>query len=124
MTFTVENLAPAHAVILVTHTGDVTASEMRAVGRQIQAMAAGSTPVRVLSDYAGATSMPGAIELLALIDLLEEAGVGSGFRQALVWPEDDDARLGIDVWRTAETNEGLKAKAFGDRESALAWLEA
>ena len=50
-------------------------------------------------------------------------GVGSGFRQALVWPEDDDARLGIDVWRTAETNEGLKAKAFGDRESALAWLE-
>jgi uncharacterized membrane protein len=39
MTFTVENLAPAHAVILVTHTGDVTASDMRAAGKQIQAMA-------------------------------------------------------------------------------------
>ena len=78
MTFTVENLAPAHAVILVTHTGDVTASDMRAAGKQIQAMAAGAAPVRVLSDYAGATSMPGAIELIALIDLLEARASARG----------------------------------------------
>ena len=123
MTFVVENLAPAHAVIQVTHTGDVTGSDMRAVGKQIRELAAGATPIHVLTDFSAATSLPGGIELLNLLEMLEEAGVGAGFRQALVWPEDDAARLSMDVWRTAETNQGLTAKAFGDRESALAWLD-
>ena len=123
MTFTVENLAPAHAVILVTHTGEVTASDMRAAGKQVQDLAAGATPVHVLSDFSDATSLPGAIEMLNLLEQLEATGIGAGFRQAMVWPDNDEARLELDVWRTAETNRGLNAKVFGDRESALAWLE-
>lgn len=123
MAFTVENLAPAHAVIQVTHTGDVTASDMRAAGKQVQELVAGATPVHVLSDFSDATSLPGAIEMLNLLEQLEATGIGVGFRQAMVWPDNDEARLELDVWRTAETNRGLAAKVFGDREAALAWLE-
>lgn len=123
MTFTVENLAPAHAVILVVHTGDVTASDMRAAGKQVHDLVAGAAPVHVLSDFSDATNLPGAIEMLNLLEQLQAAGIGAGFRQAMVWPDNDEARLELDVWRTAETNRGLRAKVFGDRESALAWLE-
>ena len=124
MTFTVENLAPAHAVILVVHTGDVTASDMRAAGKQVHDLVAGAAPVHVLSDFSDATSLPGAIEMLNLLEQLQAAGIGAGFKQAMVWPDSDEARLELDVWRTAETNRGLRAKVFGDRESALAWLES
>ena len=123
MAFTVENLAPAHPVFLVAHTGDVTGADMKAAARKVGELAAGATPIRVLSDFSEATSLPGGIELLNLLELLQEAGVSGELRQALVWPDSDEARLEMDVLRTAETNRGMAAKAFGDRESALAWLE-
>ena len=122
MTFTVENLAPAHSVVLVTHTGDVTGSDMRAAAKQVKELVGDATPIRVLSDFSAASSLPGGIELLNLLELLQEAGVSGEFRQALIWPAEDEARLEMDVLRTAETNRGMHAKAFGDRESALAWL--
>jgi hypothetical protein len=123
MAFTIENLAPAHAAILVAHTGDVTGADMKAAAKQVKELIGDAIPIRVLSDFSAATSLPGGIELLNLLELLQEAGVSGEFRQALVWPDNDEARLEMDVLRTAETNRGMHAKAFGDRESALAWLD-
>ena len=123
MTSTVTSLAPAHPVILVVHEGEITAADMRQVAKEAGALAGTRENIHLLSDFSAATDLPGAIELLALLEQLQAAGPGPGFRQALVWPADDSARLELDVWKTAEQNQGLRAKAFGSREEALAWLE-
>jgi hypothetical protein len=124
MTFVVESLAPAHAVIQVTHTGTVTASDMRAAAKEIKALSDGEGALHILSDFSGVTQLPGAMELLNLMDALQQGGVNSEFRQALVWPKDAQARIALDVWRTAESNRGIASKAFGDRDAAIAWLDA
>ena len=124
MTSTVSSLAPAHAVIEVVHTGDVSASDLREVAKEVRDLADGKTPVHVLSDFSGATDLPGTLDLLNLVDLVTDAGVGEGFRQALIWPAGDAARIELDVLKTGEQNRGLAAKAFGDRDAALAWLES
>lgn len=124
MTFVVESLAPAHAVIQVTHTGAVTASDMRAAAARVVTVGEGVDGWHVLSDFREATQLPGALDMLHLMDSLVAAGVRPDLRQALIWPEDDQARMALDVWRTAETNRGFAAKAFGDREAAIAWLES
>ena len=124
MTSTVSSLAPAHAVIEVVHTGDVSASDLREVAKKVRELAGGQTPVHVLSDFSAATDLPGTLELLNLVDLVTDAGVGEGFRQALLWPAGAAERIELDVLKTGEQNRGLAAKAFGDREAALAWLES
>lgn len=124
MPSTVTNLAPAHAVFEVTHVGSISAADMRSVAKQIQDMTKDGTARHVLSDFTEATSLPGTLELLNLLHLMEEAGLGDGFRQAMVWPKEPQARLSLDTWRTAEKNQGLAAQVFGDRDEALAWLEA
>ena len=124
MPSTVTNLAPAHAVFEVTHVGSISASDMRGVATQIQSLTADGSPRHILSDFSEATSLPGALELLNLLRLLEEAGPGASFKQAMVWPKDPQARLALDTWRTAEKNQGLASQVFGDREAALAWLES
>lgn len=124
MTSTVSSLAPAHPVVLVVHEGDITGSDMRQVAKQVAELAGPDRNVHVLSDFSAATDLPGAIEVLALMEKLEEAGVGPEFRQAFVWPTDLSTRLELDVLKTAEQNRGLHAKAFGSREDALAWLES
>jgi hypothetical protein len=124
MTSTVTSLAPAHPVVLVVHEGDVTGADMRHVARQIGELAGDERNVHVLSDFTAATDLPGAIEVMDLMERLEEAGVGPEFRQAFVWPTSLATRLELDVLKQAEQNRGLHAKAFGTREDALAWLES
>ena len=124
MTSTVTSLAPAHPVIEVVHEGEVSAADMRSVALQVRDLADGKTPILVLSDFSAATGLPGALAVLELVDKLREAGVGDGFRQAFVWPAGADARIELDALKTGEQNSGFSAQAFGDRESALAWLES
>ena len=124
MTTTVASLAPAHAVIEVTHTGSIAASDMRGAAKQAQALGAGMEVWHILSDFSGATSVPGGIEMLNLMEALQKAGVSAEFRQAFVWPADASARLGLDVLKMAEQNRGLNARAFNDREAALEWLDS
>jgi hypothetical protein len=124
MTSTVQSLAPAHAIVEVVHTGDVSASDIRTVARQVRDLLQGMDKWHVLSDFRAATSAPGALEIMNLMDGLKHVGVGPGFRQAILWPEDEQARLALDMYRTSESNHGFNAKAFGDREDAIAWLES
>ena len=122
MTSTIESLAPAHAVIKVTYTGEVTGAELRQTAGKVLRQARETGIWRVLTDCRGMTKAPGPIELLNLMDSAHDAHLDPTFRQALLWPEDDEARLGFDFWRTVETNQGLHARAFGDHDAALAWL--
>jgi hypothetical protein len=124
MASTVESLAPAHAVIQVVYTGDVAASDMRSTGTSVIELARELGIWRFLTDFSEASDLPGGIEMINLISLLEHAGVDADFRQAVIWPKVAEARLELDFWKTMEQNEGLRAQAFGTREAALAWLEA
>lgn len=124
MAAVVESLSPAHAVILVTYTGEVTGSELRSTAGKALKLARETGIWRVLTDCVGMTKAPGPLDLLNLFEAADDADLDPDFRQALLWPEEDDARIGFDFWRTAESNHGLKARAFGDRDAALAWLES
>lgn len=124
MASTVTSLAPAHPVIEVVHEGEVSASDMRGVALKVRDLADGRTPILVLSDFSAATGLPGMLAVLELVDKLRDAGVGDGFRQAFLWPADPSARIELDTLKTGEQNSGFAAQAFGDRDSALAWLES
>lgn len=124
MTSVVQSLAPAHAVIEVTHSGEITASDLRKSGTEALTIARDQGIWHLLTDCSATTKVPGAIDVLNLIELVDKVELDAGFRQALIWPLDDEARLGFDFWRTVEANHGLHAKAFGDRDAAIAWLES
>lgn len=124
MTSVVQTLTPAHAVIEVTHSGEITASDLRTSGKQVLDIAREQGIWHVLTDCSGATQVPGAIDVLNLVGLVDQVELDKGFRQALIWPDDAEARLGFDFWRTVEANHGLHARAFGDRDAAIAWLES
>jgi hypothetical protein len=124
MTSVVQTLTPAHAIIEVTHSGEITASDLRKSGKEALTIARDQNMWRLLTDCSAATKVPGAIDIINLIGLVEQAELDAGFRQALIWPDDAEARLGFDFWRTVEANQGLHAKAFGSRDAAIAWLES
>ena len=124
MTTVVRTLTPAHAVIEVTHTGEITASDLRTSGKQALTIARDQDIWHLLTDCSGATKVPGAIDILNLIGLVDQVELDKGFRQALIWPDDAETRLGFDFWRTVEANHGMHARAFGDRDAAIAWLES
>jgi hypothetical protein len=124
MTSVVQSLAPAHAIIEVTHSGEITASDLRGSGKQVLELARQEGIWHVLTDCTEATKVPGAIDVLNLVGLVDQVELDAGFRQALLWPRDAETRLGFDFWRTVEANHGMHAKAFGDRDAAIAWLEA
>ena len=124
MTTVVRTLTPAHAVIEVTHTGEITASDLRKSGTEALTIARDQDIWHLLTDCSGATKVPGAIDILNLIGLVDQVELDKGFRQALIWPDDAETRLGFDFWRTVEANHGMHARAFGDRDAAIAWLES
>ena len=124
MTTVVQTLTPAHAIIEVTHTGEITASDLRKSGTEALTIARDQDIWHLLTDCSGATKVPGAIDILNLIGLVDQVELDKGFRQALIWPDDAETRLGFDFWRTVEANHGMHARAFGDRDAAIAWLES
>jgi hypothetical protein len=124
MTSVVQTLTPAHAIIEVTHTGEITASDLRKSGTEALTIARDQDIWHLLTDCSGATKVPGAIDILNLIGLVDQVELDKGFRQALIWPDDAETRLGFDFWRTVEANHGMHARAFGDRDAAIAWLES
>ena len=124
MTSAVQTLTPAHAIIEVTHTGEITASDLRKSGTEALTIARDQDIWHLLTDCSGATKVPGAIDILNLIGLVDQVELDKGFRQALIWPDDAETRLGFDFWRTVEANHGMHARAFGDRDAAIAWLES
>jgi hypothetical protein len=124
MTSVVRTLTPAHAIIEVTHSGEITASDLRKSGTEALTIAREQGIWHLLTDCSATTKVPGAIDVLNLIELVDQVELDAGFRQALIWPDDAEARLGFDFWRTVEANHGMHARAFGDRDAAIDWLES
>jgi len=124
MTTTVHSLMPQYPIIEITHDGDVKSSDFTRTAREVKALMDEAGIHLVLADWTTATSAPDNIALVGFGEALGKIGLGSDFRHAHVWPEAAKARLSLDMWKTVESNHGHRAKAFGDRESAIAWLTA
>ena len=124
MSSTVESLAPAHQIIEVIHRGDVSASDLREVEKRIGELAQASGIRNLLGNYVEATDLPGAIEVITLVETAVGAFNVAGGKHALLWPKDDQARLELDVARMAEKNHNVNMRIFGDRDAAIAWLES
>jgi len=124
MTSTVRTLAPAYPIIEVTHSGKVTAQDLRASAKEALGLARDMDAFHLLTDCTDLTDAPDDIALLALGDTLRTVSAGMDFRQALLWPTDAEARLAVDFWQTAETDFGAKAKVFSHRDAAIEWLTA
>ena len=124
MTSEVSSLAPAHAIIQVVHSGDVTHADLRESVQRVGALARQSGIWHVLTDCTDLLDFPGAIDLLSLVEAVDASGLSPSVRHALVWPHDADARLDFDFLRTVEKNHGIHTKAFTDRASAIEWLDS
>lgn len=124
MTSTVRSLMPQHPIIEVTHAGTVTAGDLRASGGEAVRLAGEMGTFHVLTDCTDLTDAPDDIALLSLGEVLRSVASDKGFRQALLWPKDAQARLAVDFWRTAESDLGVQAKLFVSREAAIEWLLA
>lgn len=120
MSSTVRSLEPQYPVIEVTHSGAVSSADLRESAAKALELAKGMGAFHVLTDCIELTDAPDDIALLALGDLLRTAG--TGFRHALLWPKDAEARLAVDFWRTAEADFGVDAQVFVSREPAIEWL--
>lgn len=122
MSFTVKSLAPQFPVIEVTYSGPVAQSEIREVATQALALITSSGSHLILTDWSEATDLPGNIAILGFGEAMDTVQLPAGFRHAHVWPKDGDARISMDMWKTVENLHQHPAKAFADRESAIAWL--
>jgi len=124
MTSTVRSLAPQYPVIEVTHVGKVTSGDLRESSAEVFRLAKDMGTFHVLTDCSELTEGPDDIALMALGNLLRDLPAGAGFRQALLWPKDAEARLSVDFWRTAEADLGVSVKLFSGRDAAIEWLTA
>ncbi|MBI1352689.1 MAG: hypothetical protein GC156_16450 [Actinomycetales bacterium] len=124
MPSTVESLAPAHQIIEVVHSGEVSAADLRVVEKRIAELAQESGIRLLLGNYLEATGLPGAIDVLNLVEAAIGAFTVANGKHALLWPKNDQARIELDVARMAEKNNGVNMRIFGDRDAAIAWLES
>lgn len=124
MTSVVTNLAPAHAIIQVVHSGVVSHADMQATLKRVGALVRETGTWHVMTDCTDLLDFPSYLNLMSLVEVVQHSGVDPTLRHALVWPHDREARLDFDFVRTAEQNGGIHAKTFADRESAIAWLDS
>lgn len=122
MTSSVQSLAPTYPIIEVTHSGTVSQGDIKEVAKQALALISSTGEHLILTDWSDATDLPGNIAILGFGEAMDAVQLPAGFRHAHVWPTDDDARLSLDMWKTVENLHQHPAKAFADRESAIAWL--
>lgn len=122
MTSTVQSLAPTFPIIEVTHSGTVSQSDIKAIAAQALELIGSRGSHLILTNWSDATDLPGNIAILGFGEAMDKVQLPAGFRHAHVWPKDDNARISLDMWKTVESLHQHPAKAFADRESAIAWL--
>ncbi len=76
----------------------------------------------VLTDMSGTTFAPAAVDIVEFARGMTTFGDPQQLRHAVVSPHDPIAATWIDLFATAESNRGLTARRFHDRQSALDWL--
>lgn len=63
-------------------------------------------------------------DLYELIAMLEQQDLGTGFREALLFPALPNLQELASFYETACFNRGINVRIFTDREASLAWLRA
>jgi hypothetical protein len=124
MTWSVSHLGPAHDVVAVTYSGTIDRADLDA------GFAAAETSVRshdcwhVLTDLRAMTGGPTLFDLYAIINAVVQLGVQDRYREAVITPLEPGLLPDVSFWETACVNRGVHARAFADRDEALAWLTA
>ena len=85
-----------------------------------RAMTAGRT--LLLADIRSAESGPGPEHLAELAQALLDSGIGPRLREAVMYDAGTASEFGARLWENACVERGLRVRAFGSREAALAWL--
>jgi hypothetical protein len=121
MTTTVRSLAPQYDVIELVHSDVVKKADMLDAAKEVAALSPGGVH-RVLADWSAVTALPDNITLVGFGEAATKADLPADFRHAHVWPEELQARLSLDMWKTVESNTGHHVRVFGTRDAALEWL--
>ena len=125
MTSVVQTLTPAHGIIEVTHSGEITASDLRKSGKEALTIARDQDIWHLLTDCSAATKVPGAIDIINLVGLVDQVRA----RRRLP--------AGAHLARRCRGAAGVRLLAHGrgeprdctprrsaSRDAAIAWLES
>jgi len=122
MTWTVRALTPEHAAVEIIYSGVVDRTELEASYVVTFELASASDTWHVLCDLSDLTGGHSFFDLYALVTSVSNLGLGSRFREALLVTEHPELLERARFWETASVNRGVAARAFTDRDTALAWL--
>ena len=118
----IRSLAPEFAVIEVVSVGHLSIADAMRARDAAWELSLELGIHNVLTDMTATTFAPPAVDIVEFVRGLTTFGDPQQLRHALISPHDPIAATWIDLFVTAESNRGLTARRFHDRESALAWL--
>jgi hypothetical protein len=124
MAWSVSYLGPDTAVVVMALSGDVDRPELDAAFAGALAAAIDHDAWHLLCDILDITGGPTLFDVYAAVVALDQLGVQDRFREALLTRSDPDEITNARFWETACVNRGITARAFTDRDEALAWLTA
>jgi hypothetical protein len=122
MAWKVRDLAPAYAAVELTYSGVVDRADLEASYVSTFELASASDTWHVLCDLSEVTGGHSLFDLYALVTAVSTLGLGNRFREALLVIDHPEVVERAHFWETASVNRGVAARAFTDRDAALAWL--
>jgi hypothetical protein len=122
MTWSVSYLGPEHDVVAVTYSDELDRAQLEAAFGAAVAEVNAHDTWHVLTDLRGLTGQPSVFDLYATITAVVEMGVQDRYREAVITPSESGLLPDVSFWETACFNRGVAARAFADRDEALAWL--
>jgi len=106
-------------VILLLHTGHVSAEELQQAGEKAFALAMESGTWRFLSDCTELTWTHTLVEQLGQAELLQSMGITGDYRQAVLRPRHRDAAATVVTRETVSVNRGIRVRVVADREARV-----
>ena len=106
----------------VTYVGRVTDEQVAESVMTLVGWALDGDPWLVLTDCRQMVWTPSLAEVRSAVDGIAVVVDVARYREALVLPEDTNARVSAEFYVTAAVNRGLNVRAFPDRDSAEGWL--
>jgi len=124
MSWSVSYLGPDPHVMVMTLAGEIGRPELDKAFAGALAGATEHDAWHLLCDIIDISGGPTLFDVYAVVVALDQLGVHDRFREALLTRSDTDEITNACFWETACVNRGIAARAFTDRDEALAWLTA
>ena len=112
----------ADGIVDSVYAGDVSPAELEKGVRAAIALATGSGIFRFFTDVTGLTGGHSAVDLFAVVALLEAMGLPRTLREAILAPRTMMAAADVQFYEDACRNRGWNVRLFADRQAAMAWL--